>query len=68
MDDKKQIEQLPEELQKAIKHIEKSWAMEGYALTDDDKQCLVNIASGKISAQEEIEKILEKYKKDNKNG
>lgn len=68
MDDKKQIEQLPEELQKAIKHIEKSWAMEGYVLTDDDKQCLVNISSGKISAEEEIEKILAKYKKDNENG
>ena len=68
MEIENQINELPIDLKKAINHIDKSWELEGYKLTDDDKQLLIDIANGKKDSQMEIAKILSKYKKDNKNG
>ena len=68
MEIENQINELPIDLQKAINHIDKSWELEGYKLTDSDKQTLIDIANGKKDSQVEIAKILSKYKKDNKNG
>ena len=68
MDIQKQINELSVDLQKVINHIDKSWELEGYKLTSQDKQTLIDIANGKKNAQEEVSKILSKYKKDNING
>ena len=63
MDIQNQIDNLPNDLKKAINHIDKSWQIEGYTLTDEDKQILINIANDKTNAKNEIDKILSKYKK-----
>ena len=68
MDIQKQINELSVDLQKVINNIDKSWELEGYKLTSQDKQTLIDIANGKKNAQEEVAKILSKYKKDNING
>ena len=68
MDIQNQIDNLPNDLKKAINHIDKSWRIEGYTLTDEDKQILINIANDKTNAKNEIDKILSKYKKGDTNG
>ena len=68
MDIQKQINELSVDLQKVINYIDKSWELEGYKLTSQDKQTLIDIANGKKNAQEEVAKILSQYKKDNING
>ena len=52
MDIQKQINELSVDLQKVINHIDKYWEREGYKLTNQDKQTLIDIANGKKNAQE----------------
>ncbi len=58
-----EIEKLPEDLQKIIKNITTSWAIEGYNLSKDDKRMLIDIASGKVSCDESVQKLIDKYKR-----
>jgi TRAP-type C4-dicarboxylate transport system substrate-binding protein len=58
-----EIEKLPEDLQKIIKNITTSWAIEGYNLSKEDERILIDIASGKVSCGESVQKLIDKYKR-----
>lgn len=51
------------ELKKILSHLEVSFGMEGYDLTEEDKEMVARIVSGQSSADEEVDKIIKKYAK-----
>lgn len=61
--DKKEIEKLPEDVQKILKNINTSWAVEGYNLSKEDQQMLLDLANGKISYNASVQRIIDKYKR-----
>ncbi len=61
--DKKEIEKLPEDVQKILKNINTSWAVEGYNLSKEDQQMLLDLANGKISYCNSVQRIIDKYKR-----
>lgn len=61
MKDVKKNIKLSEKSKNNIKQIEHSWKVEGYKLTQKDKEALQRIATKQSSAQEEVREILKKY-------
>ena len=55
------INDLSKSSQDNIKHIEHSWKVEGFNLTDKDKEILYRIATKKSTAQEEVRELLKKF-------
>ena len=52
-----------EEIQKQIKKIDSTMALEGMPLTDEIKERLYNCMIGKTTFEKERKKILEKYRR-----
>ena len=61
--DNKEIEKLSEDVQKILKNINTSWAVEGYNLSKEDQQMLLDLANGKISYNASVQRIIDKYKR-----
>ena len=52
-----------EEQEHIIRHIDGTMALEGMALTDDDKAALRRIASGESTVDEEVQRVVSEYRK-----
>ena len=57
-----EFSKLSEENKEILTHIQKSWELEGYKLTEEDKISLIKMCKKESTADEEIEKLLKKYR------
>lgn len=51
----------PQEIEKLINEVNGSMAIEGMPLTEEDKDRLRLCASGKVSCDEMVKRLVEKY-------
>ncbi len=58
-----EIENLSQSQKQTYNFLKKTWEMEGYNLTKDDKESLIKVLKSETSANIEVEKILNKFKK-----
>ncbi len=47
--------------------VKKSWELEGYNFTKEDENTLINLLKNKTTADEEVNKILNKHKRGSDN-
>lgn len=60
------LESLTEEQKKAYKQVELSFKVEGYDLTEEDKERIFMLATNQTDIDTEVNEILKKYKGDKK--
>ena len=58
-----EIENLSQSQKQTYNFLKKTWEMEGYNLTKDDEESLIKLLKNETSANIEVEKILNKFKK-----
>ena len=58
-----EIENLTQSQKQTYNFLKKTWEMEGYNLTKDDEESLIKLLKSETSANIEVEKILNKFKK-----